>query len=181
LFHGQSDGLLVARDAGNGEVLWRFQTGAGADAPVATYEVDGEQYVAILAGGNQYLNTQFGDNLWAFKLGGTVPPLPAPRAPGPPPPPVAVTVSPAVMAAYVGTYQLEQGPMLVVTVENGQLTLQLGANQNKLTLPAVSDTTFFFPPNGATQIEFVKDANGVVTHCIMRQVATGVEMKGARQ
>ena len=38
-------------------MLWKFQTGAGADAPVATYEVAGEQYVAILAGGNSFLQS----------------------------------------------------------------------------------------------------------------------------
>ena len=43
LFTGQSDGFLVARDQTTGEVLWKFQTGAGADAPVSTFEVDGEQ------------------------------------------------------------------------------------------------------------------------------------------
>src|SRR6185503_15445440 len=95
LFHGQSDGLLTAHDATTGDVLWQFQTGAGADAPVATYEVDGEQYLAILAGGNQFLGTQFGDNLWAFKLGGKVPPAPAPRPPGPAALPPAVAIDPA--------------------------------------------------------------------------------------
>jgi quinohemoprotein ethanol dehydrogenase len=84
LFHGQSDGNLVARDAVSGDVLWSFQTGAGADAPVVTYEVGGEQYVAILAGGNQFINSERGDNLWAFKVGGTLPPLPAIRMPGAP-------------------------------------------------------------------------------------------------
>ena len=51
LFHGESDGNVVAYDITNGEPLWRFQTGTGADAPLATYEVNGEQYVALLAGG----------------------------------------------------------------------------------------------------------------------------------
>ncbi|MCC7042793.1 MAG: PQQ-binding-like beta-propeller repeat protein [Acidobacteria bacterium] len=81
LFGGVSDGNLVAYDIGNGEQLWAFQTGAGADAPVITYEVNGEQYVAILAGGNSFNLSQPGDNLWAFKLGGTVPPQPAPAEP----------------------------------------------------------------------------------------------------
>ena len=36
-----------------GEELWRFQTGFGADAPAATYEIGGEQYVAIAAGGSR--------------------------------------------------------------------------------------------------------------------------------
>jgi PQQ-dependent dehydrogenase (methanol/ethanol family) len=82
LFHGESDGNIVAYDIRNGTRLWAFQTGAGADAPVATYEVNGEQYVAILAGGNTFQLSQRGDNLWAFKLGGTVP-----EAAAPPPPP----------------------------------------------------------------------------------------------
>ena len=66
-------------DINNGEELWKFQTGAGANAPVATYTVNGEQYVAAMAGGNSLLMSQRGDRLWAFKLGGTVPPAEAPR------------------------------------------------------------------------------------------------------
>ena len=81
LFNGQSDGHLVAFDIRNGNELWKFQTGAGADAAASTYEVNGEQYVAILAGGNAVNRSQRGDYLWAFKLGGTVPPAPAPREP----------------------------------------------------------------------------------------------------
>lgn len=74
LFVGQIDGEVLAMDAADGDVLWNFQTGSGiASAPV-TYEVDGEQYVAVFAAGstNPYGGsvTQ-GDSLWAFKLGGT--------------------------------------------------------------------------------------------------------------
>ena len=81
LFGGVADGHLVAYDARNGNQVWAFQTGAGADASVITYEVDGEQYLAILAGGNRFNLSQTGDNLWAFKLGGAVRPLPAPPEP----------------------------------------------------------------------------------------------------
>ena len=81
LFNGQSDGNLVAYDITNGNELWRFQTGAGADAPVATYEVNGEQYVAVLSAGNSFNISANGDHLWAFKLGGTVKPVAAPEAP----------------------------------------------------------------------------------------------------
>src|SRR5579871_6274118 len=81
IFHGESDGRIVAYDIKNGNELWSFQTGAGADAPVITYEVGGEQYVAILAGGNSFQLSQPGDNLWAFKLGGTMPPAAAPAEP----------------------------------------------------------------------------------------------------
>jgi PQQ-dependent dehydrogenase (methanol/ethanol family) len=81
LFSGQSDGNLIAYDIRNGSELWRFQTGAGADAPVATYEVNGEQYVAVLAAGNSFQLAPRGDHLWAFKIGGQVPPAPTPEPP----------------------------------------------------------------------------------------------------
>jgi quinohemoprotein ethanol dehydrogenase len=73
LFVGQIDGRLLAMDAATGNELWDFQTGSGIAAAPVTYEIDGEQYVAIFAAGstNPYGNsvTQ-GDSLWAFKLGG---------------------------------------------------------------------------------------------------------------
>ncbi len=71
LFHGDPDGNLQALDVKTGDMLWQFQTGANESGPAAIYEVDGEEYVAVLAV----------RNLWAFKLGGTVAPLPAPPAP----------------------------------------------------------------------------------------------------
>jgi len=89
LFHGESDGRLVAYDIKTGNELWSFQTGAGADAPVITYEVNGQQYVAIVAGGNNFQLSARGDNLWAFKLGGTTPPAAAP-----PPPPLTQPAAP---------------------------------------------------------------------------------------
>jgi len=71
LFHGEPSGLFQAYNAKTGELLWQWQTGAGADAPAITYEIDGEQYVAIAVGG---LSTQTasanGDMIWAFSLRG---------------------------------------------------------------------------------------------------------------
>lgn len=71
LFHGEPSGLFQVYNAKTGELLWQWQTGAGADAPAITYEIDGEQYVAIAAGG---LSTQTasanGDMIWAFSLNG---------------------------------------------------------------------------------------------------------------
>ncbi|NLP85172.1 PQQ-binding-like beta-propeller repeat protein [Microbacterium sp. CFH 90308] len=73
LFVGQIDGRVLAMDAATGDVLWDFQTGSGIAAAPVTYEVDGEQYVAVFAAGstNPYGGsvTQ-GDSLWAFKLDG---------------------------------------------------------------------------------------------------------------
>src|SRR5260370_38267088 len=51
LFHGEPDGNFLALDARTGDELWRWQTGYGADAPAISYELDGQQYVVIAAGG----------------------------------------------------------------------------------------------------------------------------------
>jgi quinohemoprotein ethanol dehydrogenase len=91
LFHGGTDGYFRAFDSKTGEELWRFQTGFGADAPAATWETDGEQYVAIAAGGSRDgLKEARGDLVWAFKIGGKInplngPPVPAPIVKAPPP------------------------------------------------------------------------------------------------
>lgn len=62
MFRVSGDGNFDAYDAMTGDVLWRFQTGvAGASGSPASYEVDGEQYVAV----------SMGAAIWAFKLGGT--------------------------------------------------------------------------------------------------------------
>jgi PQQ-dependent dehydrogenase (methanol/ethanol family) len=185
LFHGQGDGLLVAYDATTGDRLWQFQTGAGADAPVATYEVAGEQYIAILAGGNQYMGTAFGDNLWAFKLGGTVAALPAPRPPATTvSPPAILQVAPALLATYAGTYEVQPNQNLTLVLDGGKLKLQsLGGPA--LEMYATSDTTFFtLTPN--LQIQVVKDTQGTITHLGVRQGFPGrgnpgPEMKAVRK
>lgn len=72
LFIGQTDGNMVAMDATNGRELWRFQTGVAISATPITYEIDGEQYVAMYAAGTgiPYGNAiRSGDHLYAFKLG----------------------------------------------------------------------------------------------------------------
>jgi quinohemoprotein ethanol dehydrogenase len=80
VFHGEPDGHVLAFDARTGDELWRFQTGFGADAPPITYEVDGEQFVAIATGGNMINASAYGDAVWAFSLHGKLEPL------WPPPP-----------------------------------------------------------------------------------------------
>jgi alcohol dehydrogenase (cytochrome c) len=71
VFHGEPDGTVHATDAGSGKPVWQFQTGAPVLGPLATYEAGGVQYVAAVSGAS----------VWAFKLGGTVPPQAAPPAP----------------------------------------------------------------------------------------------------
>jgi PQQ-dependent dehydrogenase (methanol/ethanol family) len=73
LFEGAPNGIFSARDAVRGKSLWTWQTGAGIATTPVTYTVNGVQYLAVFAGGNGAFNSSFGDNLWAFKLNGTVP------------------------------------------------------------------------------------------------------------
>jgi len=92
VFRGDPDGNFLAIDAKTGQELWRFQTGFGADAPPAVYEVNGEEYVAIATGGNQGALSANGDAVWAFSLKGQVGPLwppPVPQALAGPAGPVA--------------------------------------------------------------------------------------------
>ena len=84
LLRGEPDGNFVAVDAKTGDLLWKFQTGFGADAPATVYEVDGDQYIAIAAGGNSVQGSAYGDAVWAFSLKGQLGPL------WPPPPPETV-------------------------------------------------------------------------------------------
>jgi plastocyanin len=67
LFRGSGDGNFEAYDAKTGEQLWQFQTGVtGLRGPASTYEIDGEQYLALATG----------PSLWTFKLAGTLEPTP---------------------------------------------------------------------------------------------------------
>jgi PQQ-dependent dehydrogenase (methanol/ethanol family) len=83
MFQGRPDGLLVGMDDTTGDPLWSFQCGAGVHTSPVSYEIGGEQYVAVLAGGNglAYPDIPRGDHLWAFRLGGTVAPAPTPTPP----------------------------------------------------------------------------------------------------
>lgn len=68
LFHGQSNGDFVARDAATGKLLWRFATGAGVNAPAITYAVNGRQYVAVAAGGHSLFKYPLGNAVIGFAL-----------------------------------------------------------------------------------------------------------------
>jgi alcohol dehydrogenase (cytochrome c) len=50
VFTGELTGDLVALDAETGRELWRFNTGGPMSGGIATYEVDGRQYVAAVSG-----------------------------------------------------------------------------------------------------------------------------------
>ena len=65
-FQGNSSGRFVAYDSENGTILWSKEVQTGMIAPPITYEIDGEQYVAILAGDGGAGNS-VGDNFGADK------------------------------------------------------------------------------------------------------------------
>ncbi len=72
-----------------------------------------------------------------------------------------VTVSPKVIADYVGTYQLAPSLFNSITVKNGQLMTQL-TGQNQFPLFAESDTRFFLKVVAA-EVEFARDPD---THAV---------------
>ena len=68
VFTGEGNGWFRAYDAENGDVLWSFFAGAGVNAPPASYEVDGKQYIVVGAGGNTQLDFKRGNNIIAFTV-----------------------------------------------------------------------------------------------------------------
>src|SRR5262249_40436555 len=79
LFQMMPDGNFVAEDAKTGDVVWTCETGEAGGGRAAAYEIDGEQYLAVA----------LRNNVWAFKLGGTLKPLSPPeQAPRPATPPL---------------------------------------------------------------------------------------------
>ncbi|MFL5494340.1 MAG: pyrroloquinoline quinone-dependent dehydrogenase [Gemmatimonadales bacterium] len=71
VFTGTKDQRFVAFDAKSGRELWSYRAAAGVNAPPITYAVDGQQYVAVAAGGNYQINAPRGDQVLAFALTAT--------------------------------------------------------------------------------------------------------------
>jgi alcohol dehydrogenase (cytochrome c) len=68
VFTGEGNGQFKAYDAETGATLWKFQAGAGVNAPPSSYTVDGKQYVVVGAGGNVQLDYKRGDAIIAFTV-----------------------------------------------------------------------------------------------------------------
>ncbi len=68
VFAGEANGLFKAYDDATGQVKWEFQAGAGVNAAPVTFEVDGEQFIAVAAGGNFQIKAPYGDSLLVFGL-----------------------------------------------------------------------------------------------------------------
>ena len=67
VFAGEGDGWFQAFDARSGRLLWRFFCGAGVNAPPIAFALDGEEMIAVAAGGSYY-GFGFGDAVFVFAL-----------------------------------------------------------------------------------------------------------------
>jgi quinohemoprotein ethanol dehydrogenase len=72
VFVGHNNGEFAAYDIKTGKELWSFQTGAGANTTATVFEDEGEEKIAIYAGGNSLAATPHGENFWVFSLKGTM-------------------------------------------------------------------------------------------------------------
>ncbi len=68
VFNGESNGWFKAFDAANGKELWKFQCGAGVNAPAVSYTAGGKQYIAVAAGGNNQVDAKRGNSVFVFAL-----------------------------------------------------------------------------------------------------------------
>jgi alcohol dehydrogenase (cytochrome c) len=114
IFVGRSDGRMTAMNSDTGQRIWEFQTDGGVNATASTFEHEGEQYIAVLAGGALF-GGKSNDGLWLFSLNGTMESLPPGSAdPGPPAGPPVFAPPPAVPLDRVA--DLEHGAEIYRTV-----------------------------------------------------------------
>ena len=75
VFQGTAAGEVVAYRATNGDQLWSAYVGTGVLAPPITYEIDGQQYVSVMAGwGGAFVpRYRSGGRLYTFSLNGATP------------------------------------------------------------------------------------------------------------
>jgi CubicO group peptidase (beta-lactamase class C family) len=89
----------------------------------------------------------------------------------------AVQVDPKILAQYVGSFELQKGFDLIVTLEDGRLMTQ-ATGQGKIPIYPESETKFF-PTAIPAEIEFLKDDQGKVTYLVLHQ--NGHEMKAPKK
>ncbi len=68
VFTGEGNGWFKAYDARTGAVLWKFYCGAGVNAAPSVFELDGEQFIAVAAGGNFQISYPLGNSVFVFGL-----------------------------------------------------------------------------------------------------------------
>lgn len=103
-------------------------------------------------------------DLFAEKIAGLVN---ASLMPLPPKEHQEAAIDPKVYAGYVGKYQLDRGPVFVITAEAGHLFAQLG-DQPRFQLFPESERDFFYKVVDA-QITFVTDSQGRATELVLHQ------------
>ena len=151
MFFGQPDGLLVAASIKDGTQLWQFQTGAGVHTSPAAYQVDGQEYIAVLAGGNGLpYNSPRGDDLWGFRVGGTVPESEAPTPP---------SVRQPILAALVDGSKVNNTVTVARTWSSGTVGKTESDSQNAMAPQALR------VPTGTT-VTFLNPADNSQPHCV---------------
>lgn len=68
VFCGEGNGMFTAYDSDSGKALWQSQSDYGVNAPPITYQLNGEQYIAVVSGGNSLFGFKQGDAILTFKL-----------------------------------------------------------------------------------------------------------------
>ena len=63
VFQGTWDGVFTAYDAANGDQLWQYQSDSAILAGPITYELDGDQYVAVAQGSGGVVMLTIGDEV----------------------------------------------------------------------------------------------------------------------
>jgi alcohol dehydrogenase (cytochrome c) len=140
IFVGRNDGRITAMNSDTGQKIWEYRVDASVFTTATTFEHEGTQYVAFLAGGSLFGGRGGADSLWLMSLNGSMEPLPAPEpvAPGGPPafaaaggPQPAFGPPPAVPPGRVA--DLQSGADIYNTVckachgENGEGAHEVGA------------------------------------------------------
>ena len=79
----------------------------------------------------------------------------------------SITVDPAVLATYVGVYELTPTLSIAITLENGQL-MEQASNERKFPIFPEAPSKFFLKVVDA-QLEFFTEPNGQVAHLVWHQ------------
>lgn len=126
IVQGSADGYLSVVDSKSGKLLHRINIGTGIMAAPMSYEIDGEQYIAVTAGVGGALGGAFlpgwaaltrdnASRLVVFKLGGAQPQLPPLKAVTPlvPPPPPDIAEPPR-RSPWASNSSTEAAPIVTV-------------------------------------------------------------------
>ena len=112
VFQGTADGRFIAYQADTGAKAWEMAVGSPINAAPVTYELDGTQYVAVMAawGGSPGSVNPMGPavipgRLLVFALGGKAKIAPLTTSSRPAPAPIAAPAAPAeTLTLGAGTY-----------------------------------------------------------------------------